>query len=259
MADDSAALAAASGSLASSIGSFGRGSPKKQYKWWKKQFAHQAAYNHPTQQMARLAEAGLNPNLVYGESTAGATGQHTQGGEIDTSVPGPESAIGGAIEGYFNTRNAQLKTEEQSIQNSLLGQQNSIGAHALQARRFQARTEADLAGEKAEFEKQSRMEAGMTTGNMQQSSVELGADAQRLSMGLVKQRYLSNQIDLQIKDASKADQIKQIANTALMSGYGATLREQETILKQAEVNLFKSLPKSAVTPILLILKMLLNR
>lgn len=35
----------------------------------------QAAYNHPTEQMARLKEAGLNPNLIYGEGAAGASGQ----------------------------------------------------------------------------------------------------------------------------------------------------------------------------------------
>ena len=31
-------------------------------------------YNHPLQQMARLAEAGLNPNLIYGSSPGSAVG-----------------------------------------------------------------------------------------------------------------------------------------------------------------------------------------
>ena len=35
----------------------------------------QNAYNHPQEQMARLEEAGLNPNLIYGTSASGATGQ----------------------------------------------------------------------------------------------------------------------------------------------------------------------------------------
>lgn len=34
----------------------------------------QTNYNHPSQQMARLREAGLNPNLVYGQGAQGATG-----------------------------------------------------------------------------------------------------------------------------------------------------------------------------------------
>lgn len=32
------------------------------------------AYNHPTQSMARLKEAGLNPNLIYGGSPSGSSG-----------------------------------------------------------------------------------------------------------------------------------------------------------------------------------------
>ncbi len=32
-------------------------------------------YNHPSQQMSRLREAGLNPNLVYGQGSQGAPGQ----------------------------------------------------------------------------------------------------------------------------------------------------------------------------------------
>lgn len=44
------------------------------------QWNRENEYNHPVQQMARLEEAGLNPNLVYGEGTQGATGQ---AGSID--------------------------------------------------------------------------------------------------------------------------------------------------------------------------------
>ena len=35
----------------------------------------QNSYNHPTQQMARLKEAGLNPNMIYGTTPSSATGQ----------------------------------------------------------------------------------------------------------------------------------------------------------------------------------------
>ena len=34
----------------------------------------QNKYNHPLQQMARLKEAGLNPNLIYGSSPGSAVG-----------------------------------------------------------------------------------------------------------------------------------------------------------------------------------------
>lgn len=44
---------------------------KQNIKFWNMQ----NAYNSPTSQMERLREAGLNPNLIYGQGAKGATGQ----------------------------------------------------------------------------------------------------------------------------------------------------------------------------------------
>lgn len=44
---------------------------KRMVDFWKMQ----NDYNHPTAQMQRLQEAGLNPNLIYGDSVSGATGR----------------------------------------------------------------------------------------------------------------------------------------------------------------------------------------
>lgn len=41
------------------------------------QWERENAYNHPAQQMARLKEAGLNPNLVYGNGSAVQTSAHS--------------------------------------------------------------------------------------------------------------------------------------------------------------------------------------
>ena len=43
---------------------------KQNIRFWNMQ----NQYNHPSQQMERLRKAGLNPNLIYGSSVAGATG-----------------------------------------------------------------------------------------------------------------------------------------------------------------------------------------
>jgi len=48
-------------------------------------FNMQNAYNDPSLQMARLKKAGLNPNLIYGQSVAGATGN-------SGSAPSPSRA-----------------------------------------------------------------------------------------------------------------------------------------------------------------------
>ena len=70
------ALAGLAGSLGSSLltnrGAMRRQAlaDRKNVEFWRMQ----NQYNHPTAQMERLRQAGLNPNLIYGSSVAGATG-----------------------------------------------------------------------------------------------------------------------------------------------------------------------------------------
>ena len=70
------ALIGTAGSIGSSIAS-NKGALRRQrladrenIRFWNMQ----NQYNHPKAQMQRLRKAGLNPNLIYGSSVAGATG-----------------------------------------------------------------------------------------------------------------------------------------------------------------------------------------
>jgi hypothetical protein len=66
----------------------------------------QNKYNHPSQQMARLKEAGLNPNLVYDQSVSGATGS---AGNVAPSKAAPynmENFLGQGVQGFQNTSQA---------------------------------------------------------------------------------------------------------------------------------------------------------
>lgn len=72
----------------------GKRSQKRADKMNKKFWQMQNAYNDPSQQMARLKKAGLNPNLIYGQSVSGATGQ---AGAVAPSKAAPYSIDGGAI------------------------------------------------------------------------------------------------------------------------------------------------------------------
>lgn len=92
-----------------------RASRKWQEKMYKKQRADaiadvqaQNAYNSPAAQMARYKDAGLNPNLIYGQSNEGATYR-------SSSVPGGQSSeakinVGGAISTYqdMKLKDAQI-------------------------------------------------------------------------------------------------------------------------------------------------------
>ncbi|AXL14930.1 DNA pilot protein [Microviridae sp.] len=67
----------ASADVASSVGSgiFGAIHAKKANERNIENWHMANAYNHPSQQMARLQEAGLNPNMIYGTSPSSAVGQ----------------------------------------------------------------------------------------------------------------------------------------------------------------------------------------
>jgi hypothetical protein len=72
----------------------------------------QNQYNHPKAQMERLQKAGLNPNLIYGSSVAGATGS---AGSIAPSKAAP-----------YNIQNPVPSTIQSALapsQNKLLGAQ----------------------------------------------------------------------------------------------------------------------------------------
>lgn len=75
MSNDATTAAAISAMSTSSQMAYDASASKKKnermIEFWKKQ----NKYNHPRQQMQRLQEAGLNPNLIYGDSVSGATGR----------------------------------------------------------------------------------------------------------------------------------------------------------------------------------------
>lgn len=76
-------------------------------------------YNHPSQQMARLRESGLNPNLVYGK------GADTQATPVQRSAPqawnprAPQFDVGSVIGAYFNTEQQQAQIDNLRTQNTI--------------------------------------------------------------------------------------------------------------------------------------------
>lgn len=74
---------------------------QRQYDYTKQYFDYQAAYNTPAAQMERLREAGLNPNLVYGNGAmAMQSGAASLGGqEASAHSSSPRGSAGSATGG----------------------------------------------------------------------------------------------------------------------------------------------------------------
>lgn len=92
------------------------------------QWNRQNEYNLPASQMARLKEAGLNPNMVYG--SGGATTQAAQSPKynaptIDYSYQ-PDISTGGIIDEYQNYRIKNAQIDNLKVQNKILEEEAKI-------------------------------------------------------------------------------------------------------------------------------------
>lgn len=75
-------------------------------------------YNSPKAQMQRLQEAGLNPNLIYGNGISGASGN--AGNVSGASVAHAGNLTAGALDSYigFKAKKAQVDLLEQQLLNA---------------------------------------------------------------------------------------------------------------------------------------------
>lgn len=72
-------------------------------------------YNSPKMQMQRFKEAGLNPNLIYGQSFNAPPVRSSDFKPADYAAPRIGSEITGALQTYY-----QVQTQEQQLQNMKL-------------------------------------------------------------------------------------------------------------------------------------------
>jgi hypothetical protein len=77
----------------------------------------QNAYNSPSQQMQRFKEAGLNPNLIYGQMTNSPVVRSTDMKTPDFVAP-KTGDLGNTLSKYFETRQQDLtiKNQEKALQ-----------------------------------------------------------------------------------------------------------------------------------------------
>ena len=95
----------------------------------------QNEYNSPTQQMARIRAAGLNPNLVYGNGVAGnSSGSTPQYEPAKFNAPtmqayrGWNLGISDAISQFLAYRTVKAQVDNMEAQNSLIRQQTATEA-----------------------------------------------------------------------------------------------------------------------------------
>lgn len=108
---------------------------EKAYQRSLKMWNLQNEYNSPTQQMARVRAAGLNPNLVYGNGVTGnSAGSTPQYEPAKLNAPAMQAyrgwnlGISDAISQFLAYRTAKAQVDNMEAQNSLIRQQTATEA-----------------------------------------------------------------------------------------------------------------------------------
>ena len=102
--------AAAGGAQSIATGKMNKKSRRFQEKMWNQT----NKYNSPREQMKRLQDAGLNPNLVYGQSSGGAAGTADQPSMPNFNTPEFEKVAQPLAQGamqYFNAKQIESGIE----------------------------------------------------------------------------------------------------------------------------------------------------
>lgn len=73
---------------------------------------YQNAYNSPDAQMQRFKDAGLNPNLIYGQGNAGNMSSAPQYPDVTSHTPDYSTIVPSAIQAYQQARMTDAKTGE---------------------------------------------------------------------------------------------------------------------------------------------------
>lgn len=193
-------------------------------QWSLEDYDRMNKYNSPQQQMQRLREAGLNPNLVYGSGGASTTAAAIRGSEphppsLQAARVAPISTdLPQIAQGFMSMKKLGAETDNLKLQNDLLRKEGLL-------KNIRIANEA-TAGEQSKFNLQMARELKDTSMLRARQETEL----QAMNLKLQPQQF-----ELQKKSAL-ADMLLKYAQTEHQRKV-IHLAEQEGVLKQYEMQL----------------------
>lgn len=175
----------------------------RQYKDWVDKFNYEAEYNSPLNQKKRLIEAGLNPNLMYGETAS--TGNVAMGASDGVgSVPslGYDSAVvaGGierAVQSQANLRYLNSMTNKNDAETNRINEQTPLLNQVIRSEIAKFNTDVKLALQQFDFfENTKETQANILKGKNQFLIVQNAKSSYELKHILPStSRYISNMAD----------------------------------------------------------------
>jgi len=161
----------------------------------------QNQYNNPSAQMARFADAGLNPNLIYGQGNSGNSATMPKYNAPTVSYDYMPPNIGGVLSGYqdFKMKQAQIDNVKAQTENTrnrtlteaarsvLVGTQGAQAQQNLEFGEYVKPYQAAILGGQARS----------SEAKVQQEWSKVALMNQQQQLQILQKSYLENNIDLQ--------------------------------------------------------------
>lgn len=212
-------------------------------QWALEDFDRTNAYNHPTQQMQRFKEAGLNPHLIYGGGSASnlATTIKTPNpntpslGVPNAQAPmltGVNTDFGGIVADAMRVHTMDLQNDNIQAQNILLNDKHLENQMDLAGKAINnAQSQFDFDKSKALYD--SSLEAAL----LKNESLKQGIQTSEQNREMQKMDMVIKQSELALKTANSKAQIANItADTFRKTWENMNLKSQQLAKLKQELS-----------------------
>lgn len=208
-------------------------------------WAVQNEYNSPLSQMARYRDAGLNPNLIYGQSHTADAVRSTNTAPWNPRAPNIDLNAGPAVSAYFDTRLKEAQYDNLKTQNTVLMQEAALkAATTANTAANTAKTNFDI--QQATDLKSISLEAAAQNLRNMQQQFELAGNQDKRNERITNSniteaatRILQNQastLKTQQETRNQREELTRIQKTIENIDKDSQLKQLDINLKQAGVN-----------------------
>lgn len=233
---------------------------RKQRKWSEKMYERQRQdslmdwnmqneYNSPQSQMARLRQAGLNPNLVYGNGATATSSQGVRQSSVESYNPQPMQFDPGSVLGaYFDTQVKEAQIDNLKQQNTNMAEQEKLiqaqvvatlaGIPQTQATTERIKTETKRAmfdlGLAGDLRQNSLDVANQTLANMRKSGDKTTAEISNLGE---QNKQIRANVQYTIDQNRRANQLQDLTlQKAAMEVLQMQLQQSKTSAETRQIN-----------------------
>lgn len=224
---------------------------KKSREFQLEQWHRQNAYNHPQQQMQRLKEAKLNPNLIYGSSANTGNAQAVGTPKFESiNTEGIKDSGAATVNAYYDTALKTAQANNLEADNNVKIQQAAkIAVDTQQSGAQTAKTKAEtdiIKQYSADAQKASIANTQAQTRSIQDSNQRAWQnqplEIQKRTLDLVTKSTGNRYTEEQIKLAIAQTKLKKIEGRLAQEGIGANdpawlkliVLNKELIIKELE-------------------------